>query len=126
MSARNLVTKRGQLVTLRTWTEGLEDPEGHGEPEFTASDASSVTDPPDQIRMIKDSSGGSTFVDAGGQEVRAGAVFHALEEDAPPSRRADGEPRVEIDDADGEFWTVERVGTNELGTRRLFCMARRA
>lgn len=118
MSARDLVRRRGQSITLRQWTEGAEDIEGHGDPEFTAVETTPT--------MIKDASGGTTFVDAGGQEVVAGAVFHALEEEAPPSVRPDGHPRAEVDDADGEAWTVERVGTNDLGTRRLFCTRRRA
>lgn len=119
MSARSLITRRGQLVTVRTWTEAEDDPEGHGEPEFTAV-------PNATVKAIKDTRGGQTFQDPGGEDVTAACVFHVHEELAPAGQRADGEPAAQVDDADGEFWSVEVVGPDELGTRRLFCARRRA
>ncbi len=109
---QGLITRRGQTITIKTWTAGALDPEYKVPLAPTSTDTSVLAIIADNPRRtVLRTSAGIEVVSDVDVYVHAGNEPALTEGQQPPS----------VVDEDGAVYEVQLVEQNRLGVRRLRC-----
>ena len=109
---QDLITRRGQTITIKTWTPGALDPEYKVPLAPTPTDTS-------VLAIIEDNPRRMVHRTAAGIEVVSDVDVYVHAGDEPTLTQGQQPPSVV--DEDGNVYEVQLVEQNRLGVRRLRC-----